>query len=436
MIDAPSCLVEGNTVGTDRAGATAIPNGSAGILVCLRESGVTIGGTAIGAGNLVSGNSRYGIEVAGIGSLIEGNTVGTDRTGSRALGNSLSGIIIPSDGTSATIGGTAVGAGNLVSGNGQYGIDIAGQSILVEGNTIGTDKAGAKAIPNVNVGIDVESMATGSTIGGTVAGASNLISGNGDFGIDIVATTSLVEGNSIGTDRAGAVAIANGDSGIVLEVPATGATIGGAAVGAGNLLSGNTRYGLALSAPSSLVEGNTIGTDKAGATALPNLIGGIKVEPTGSGATIGGTSPLAGNLISGNGQIGIDIFGVSSLIQGNSIGTDRAGGKAVPNTLRGIDDEASGTGTTIGGSTAGTGNLISGNGRSGILISADSSLVEGNFVGTDVSGTRAVGNGSYGIYIEATAATIGGTSAHGGQSRLGQRRLRHRRDRLREPGRG
>src|SRR5207302_3060158 len=121
---------------------------------------------------------------------------------------------------------------------------------------------------------------------------------------------------------------------------------------------------IALTGSNNQVLGNTIGVDASGTRALRNTYG---VYVTGgSNNLIGGLAPGAGNVISGN-FTGVVIFISSGTrLQGNLIGTDAAGTYAVGN-LTGIDIR--GTDTLIGGSAAGAGNLISGNLNIGVLIS-------------------------------------------------------------------
>ena len=87
-------------------------------------AGTTIGGTTAGAGNLISGNSDGGILLGG-GSLVVGNTIGTDITGTIAIGNGLAGVEIY-ESSDNTIGGTTAAARNLISGNSDYGVEITG----------------------------------------------------------------------------------------------------------------------------------------------------------------------------------------------------------------------------------------------------------------------------------------------------------------------
>src|SRR5207302_1233878 len=118
--------------------------------------------------------------------------------------------------------------------------------------------------------------------------------------------------------------------------------------------------------------------------------------------TIGGTVAGAGNVISGNSGTGIALADSSSnLIQGNLVGTDAAGTAAVPN-VAGVGISIGGGSTnTIGGTTAGARNIISGNGAGGnghgIRFALDSTtdtgnLIQGNYIGTDINGTAALGN--------------------------------------------
>jgi probable HAF family extracellular repeat protein len=239
-----------------------------------------------------------------------------------------------------------------------------------------------------------------------------------DSGGDVVA------GNYIGTDATGTRARGN-RSGIVLEGVSNN-FIGGTDPGSGNLVSGNRQDGVALSGSDNLVEGNRIGTDVTGATALPNLTG-VSITSSGSHNTVGGIAPGAGNLISGNRQDGVGIDGgTDNHVQGNFIGTNSAGRAALPNGY-GLELFFGSSASVLGGTAAGAGNVIAGNRLDGVGIYSDSNLLQGNFIGTDATGTRSLGNGRNGIAIHAGAYgfnnTIGGTAtgaanvvAHNGQS--------------------
>src|SRR5262249_31720844 len=124
---------------------------------------------------------------------IYGNYVGTDLSGTLDFGNAGSGVVIQGGAANNTIGGTAAGAGNVISGNGAVGMVVAGVRIegsgttgnLLAGNYIGTNAAGTEAIPNGHDGVLIWQGATNNTVGGTTAAAGNVISGNGWSGVEI-----------------------------------------------------------------------------------------------------------------------------------------------------------------------------------------------------------------------------------------------------------
>src|SRR5262249_2858634 len=155
----------------------------------------TVGGTAAGARNVISGNSNVGVLLNGSGNLVQGNFIGTDATGTTALPN-VDGVFITSGGNTA--GGAAPAAGNTMLCNTNYGSGIVGGSgNLVQGNFIGTDATGTAALPNTD-GVLINSS-SGNTLGGAVAGASNLISGNTNYGVVLLSSGNTIQGNRIGT---------------------------------------------------------------------------------------------------------------------------------------------------------------------------------------------------------------------------------------------
>jgi hypothetical protein len=401
--------VQGNRIGTNAAGTRAVSNG---IGLNVTQTGVTVGGTTAGARNVISGNTVYGI--LALRTLIQGNYIGTDVTGNTALGNQTGIATAAGSFSGATVGGTLAGAGNLISGNTLYGINLSGAPFngqsTVQGNLIGTNAAGTAALGN-GTGVYVSNMGV-NTIGGTAASAGNLISGN-VTGVLVADGNGQVIGNSIGTDLSGTKALGNGD-GVV--VGASGITVGGTAPGAGNLISGNVNHGLEVFSSGNLIQGNLIGTDRTGMAALGNGVGalvsgaGNQIGGTSAAArnVISGNAPPSSFEVGGTGLLFTGIGATANLIQGNYIGTNAAGAAAVANTLDGILAERGASGNTIGGEAPGARNLISGNGEYGLSLQAPGSVIQGNFIGTDLMGQRAIGNqtGIYGIF----GGTIGGTA--------------------------
>ena len=408
-------LVEGNYIGTDVTGAAPLGNRGDGVYVNSGARGNTIGGTTAGAANVLSANGSDGVEISNSAStnVVEGNYIGTDYTGTAALGNNGDGVGSDSGATSNTIGGTTAAARNVISGNTGNGINLSSGSILVEGDYIGTNAAGTAALGNGADG--VFTSAANNTIGGTAAGAGNVISGNyyGIYG----GPGDLVQDNYIGTNAAGTAALGN-VYGIFLGA---NNTIGGTAASAGNVISGNLNTGLYVIGAGNVIQGNYIGTNAAGTAALGNLNMGVAIYAASN--LIGGTTAGAGNVISGNSQGGIELFGAPStanLIEGNYIGTNAAGTAALGNGVMGVQIDGGANNNTVGGLTAAAHNIISGN-ASGIGDDIDESalpgagtannLVEGNYIGTDVTGAVALGN-STGISIDGSSNnTIGGTTA-------------------------
>ena len=200
---------------------------------------------------MISGNNRYGIEVGDsttTGTLIQGNRIGTNAAGTASVPNTLAGVRIQNSSTNNTIGGTSASARNIISGNTGDGIEINGTSNnLVQGNYIGTDVTGAAGLANGGQGVRVHSAATNNTIGGTVAGAGNVISGNGGRGIeirDLGTNGNVVQGNRIGTNVAGTLGIPNVVAGISVAFGPQNTTIGGTVANAGNLIAFNTGEGI------------------------------------------------------------------------------------------------------------------------------------------------------------------------------------------------
>src|SRR5262249_45948118 len=261
-------------------------------------------------------------------------------------------------------------SGSVTPGTGIFVRSDAGPGNLIEGNFIGTDATGTMALGNAGPGVDILSS-NAVTIGGTIAGAGNVISGNLQTGIIVGSflTGNVIQGNFIGTDVTGAAALGNAGGGV--QVAASSVTIGGTANGARNVISGNTGVGLDLESPGAgdIVQGNFIGTDVSGTHALGNSSDGLLIA--GNNNTVGGTTAAAGNLISGNGGAGVRIAKHASgnLIQGNLIGTDSTGTNPVANGGAGVLISA-GSANTIGGTTSGAANTIAFNGSSGVSVEA------------------------------------------------------------------
>ncbi len=260
---------------------------------------------------------------------------------------------------------------------------------VVAGNFVGTDATGMVAKPNRDSGILLTGSSYGNTIGGLSPASRNVISGNGDVNLNIQPSNgNLIVGNFVGTDATGAAALAsNPIRAGIFTYYCNNNTIGGASANARNIISGNNGWGVEIAGSlSNLIQGNFVGTDVTGTVKVANAYG------IAAWSTTGGTFGIIDNLISGNTDVGLYFYGGTA--EGNFIGTDYRGTRAIGN--------GSGvfmTAAKLGGTTASSRNIISGNTQGGILAINGDNVIQGNYIGTDISGTIAMGNGgNFGIY--------------------------------------
>ncbi|MEO8586413.1 MAG: CSLREA domain-containing protein, partial [Acidobacteriota bacterium] len=309
------------------------------------------------------------------GAVANTNTVASQLGLNGALKIQLTGT---AGGNGLTIRAPAVTVRGLVVNGFTNGIDArlsAGGTITLEGNYVGTNVTGTAVAGNGSVGINTGG--TGSiVIGGTTPAARNLISGNGRslLGPGILTFTDIaatIQGNLIGTDVTGLVALANGGPGINANPVTQAITVGGTAAGAGNLVTGNGYNNVSIfGGTGHFVQGNLVGTNVTGTAALPSDMPFIPGNPrTGvhlvntSNTLVGGTTVAARNIISGNVSGGVDIStvtgsaGGSNQVQGNYIGTDITGTVNLGNSGFGVLLSNS-PGSSVGGSVAGAPNII------------------------------------------------------------------------------
>ncbi len=418
-------VIAGNYIGTDRTGSIALGNGSGSLAVgvAISSSGNSVGGPSAGFGNLISGNGGFGVSISGSASnLIAFNKIGTDATASTALANSSGGVVLDSS------GGNTIGGGNVISGNAGAGILLvnapsAGGGDLIVGNIIGLNGSANSAMPNAGPGVSIG--IPNVTLGGTTTAARNVISGNSLAGVVLSAsgTNALIQGNFIGTDTMATSRVPNGSDGIT--VSSSGSTIGGSVIGARNVISGNTGAGVTFASggTNNLAGANLIGLAGNGTNAIPN--GGDGVDVKDAGNTLGGAVGTLDNVISGNVGSGIVLMtgADNTAILGNYIGVAQSDVATAPNGGSGIL-VSGGTNLLIGGTTRAAGNVIAGNTADGIRFTEQATinaLVEGNFIGVDLSGLQPnLGNGLWGISVEGSSGIqIGTGSAGSGSGAIG-----------------
>jgi hypothetical protein len=374
-------------------------------------------GNTVGPGNTIYDNT-FGVAVVGNSNTVKGNMIGTtvDGTNVHPDGGNLTGVNITGD--SNTIGGSNIADRNIISGSTSGGvlIDSLAGGNMIHGNYIGTDVSGA--LDKGNGGNGVFISGDGNFVGGTIAGAGNVISGNNVQGVSIGSggASNRVEGNIIGLDATGNAAIGNSLEGV--QISGAGATlnvVGGTDPAARNIISGNIQNGVSIAGvgtSGNTVQGNYIGTDITGTLDRGNGNNGVSLGGS-VGNTIGGTAAGAGNVISGNAR-GFLITGSSNFVQGNLIGTNAAGTSGLGNTVEGLS--ISGSSNTIGGSAPGAGNVISGNGASGFNIAGTGNTVQANYIGTLADGVTALGNALDGVRVANSTNTIGGATEETGST--------------------
>jgi CSLREA domain-containing protein len=462
QVDADGVVVAGNYIGVTEAGATqgnSVLFGTGGVVVGFGGDypNTIIGGTTPADRNVISGNA-YGVQVLCVSNVrVQGNYIGLDPTGMLARPNIHNGVLVSTydpgfgycgaSGDNNVIGGDIAGAGNIVSGNTADGIviGIRGGGTLsgnrVQGNLVGLAADGTTVVANglASAGILVAGAylgvgaATNTVIGGTTAAARNVVAGNGvnGFGIRIEPgnpgapspTGTIIQGNYVGLDQSGTVArgFATG-----IHAGGPGTVIGGTAAGARNVVSGNGSHNILVEPNGATIQGNYVGTNAAGTAAvipLPPAAGpsGFGILVKAPNTVVGGTTPEARNVISGN-YNGLYLSGSSQVtvtnvtVHGNYIGTDAAGAVAVPNAGSGVVIDA--PGFTVGGTSAGMGNVIAGNTLIGVYLLQTSwgtvsgvSLL-GNRIGVNAAGNP-LGNSGHGLRVDngVSGAVIGGTGA-------------------------
>lgn len=394
-VQASVVLLEGNTIGTDWSGVTALGNQANGILINGANNRVD--------SNVVSGNLLSGISVIGDtsdGNIMRNNIVGARFGGTIALPNAGNGIVV-TDGDSNEL------IGNVVSGNSLGGILLTGTAVtnILTNNKIGTNLSGTAALPNAGDGIFIQSPR--NKVGGNSPALRNVISGNGITGITLSgggASNNVIEGNYIGTSASGTAKIPNASDGIrVINAPRN--RIGSATdAAAGNVISGNSGSGISFLAPGSTggyVVGNLIGTAADGLAPLGNVGSGVLLFSSATNVQIGGTNSISRNVIAANGAAGINFSSSANnnRVSRNLIGVNTAG-VARGNAVAGISLQ--GTNNTIGGANPTFGNTIAGNPH-GITLTGTSAT--NNTVAFNIIGTDTASNTGRGIQITGGAST-------------------------------
>ena len=351
----PEIVINGDGIGFD---APMVGQGDAGVTLASSENVIR--------GLNIQGVPHYGIWInGGNGNVIQGNYVGTDETGSFAIGQAR-GINITGGASNNLIGTDGDGnndddEGNLLSGANERGVDIRGagtQYNVVAGNIIGLNAAGDAGLENAIDGVIIYNNANYNLIGTNGSNDAfnenerNVISGNLGQGVRVqTAHYNQVSGNYIGPDPTGMLDLGNNSDGVQIRSGSTFNVVGTNGNGdtgdafEWNLISGNNAFGVRIQDTDSnnnTVAGNWVGLNAAGDDTITNGSAGIVITNNAQynlvGTNADGTSdPLERNIASGNYTDGLLITNAHfNELVGNWIGTDSTGTAALGNRLSGI----------------------------------------------------------------------------------------------------
>ncbi len=255
--------VQGNYIGVAGDGMTAAANAGSGVYI---NAGGTnrVGGGVTLAGNVISGNTEHGILLAGGGgdNQIWGNIIGLDASGLAPMGNGSSGVRIFDSVAANDIGGENDGRRNVISANAGQGIYLESSSNTVIGNYIGTDINGMNDLGNSVVGVRILNGDSNSV-------SENIVAGNDGTGVRVYgnAVLTTIIDNSIGVDVNGEPA-GNGASGVLLQDNVAQATI------RNNVIANNDNAGIAVE--------STVITSKFSRNAIYNN-GGLGIDLNNDG---------------------------------------------------------------------------------------------------------------------------------------------------------
>ena len=409
-----------NLIGTNSNGANAIANGNNGIYIGNGATGNYIGIDASAQGNVISGNQSDGIEINGSGTsgnYVRGNLIGTNSSATAALPNLNNGVLLYAGAHDNYIGGSAIGEGNIISGNQSDGIELDGSGTSanhVLGNVIGINSFASVILANGNNGVKIHSGAHDNFVGGT-GGGGNIIVANLSDGVDISGAGSnanhilanmiglFPDGRAVaGAEQLHAVRISDGAQYNLIGTDGDGVTDAAER----NVLAGNESDGVYMTDEGTsfnVVAGNYIGVSVDGATPLPNDFG-VRIDHGASDNRVGtdgdGTSDdLERNVISGNRNDGVGIFDGAhdNIVAGNYIGVDVTGTVDVGNAWTGVVIQSS-SDNLIGGDSDAERNVISGNIENGIEVRDEGT-------GNSLLGNVIYSNGQLGIDLDGDGVT-------------------------------
>ena len=312
--------VSGNRIGTSPDGTRGVGNGAEGVRV---ENAYRTGIS----GNTISANGASGVRLTETADQpqVTFNRIGTDATGTLALGNGRDPAAPFRDGITTAALDAFISDRNVISDNADAGIAVVGSAghgaagTEIRGNYIGTNAAVNRPLGTQGVGVRITGGAR------EIAVDRNVIGGHTSHGVVVEGNASAgISNNQIGARDNGTL-LPNGGDGVLVTA------------GAGvynNLISGNAGSGVRVAGGDSAratVVGNVIGTDRAGTVAVPNGRHGVELAG-------GFLTTVADNVVAGNAGHGVYVAAPArvSTVAGNFVGTDRAAARALGNGGSGV----------------------------------------------------------------------------------------------------
>jgi len=264
--------IVGNWIGIDTVGTAAEGNGT-GIFISSTGNligGTTTATRNVISGNTVSNIGISG--ASAVSNVISGNYIGTSADGMAAIASAGNGISISGGAVGNQIGGSSATAGNVIAGFGNIGIELTSgaHGNAIQGNLLGVNATASGVLTSGGIGITLNSVSN-TLIGGSTAGQGNTFGGFANTAVWILGggTSIAVQGNFFGTDVTQSASYANGAAIDIWN--ATSSTIGGTVAGAGNIIAHSTGSAIKVMSPStgisilgnSLYSNSGIGIDLA-----------------------------------------------------------------------------------------------------------------------------------------------------------------------------
>ena len=239
-------LIEGNFIGVDAADTTSLTSGATGIQEENGAEGNTIGGSVFGTANVIVGGSGSSAIILNSDSLVQGNLIDSNPTGTAVVGQTLYGIVVETTAADLVDTGNTIGrAGRRARKRPDQQRHLApghgAQDNLVEGNISGLDITGTVKLTDRKR--RYRGRRSGQHDRRHRCRAADVLAGSATDALSLTgagSTGNLVEGNLIGTDSSGTVSIRNGDDGVDVSGGTTDNTIGGTTSAAANVISDNS----------------------------------------------------------------------------------------------------------------------------------------------------------------------------------------------------